>query len=104
MCDRVRRVGASSAARRHKGLAPTLLVRPAVPVLEADDVVELRRGRLQNDSVLERSPAVDDPGGQAERLPRAHDLYVECATGVADLELNPALVDVDHLVLVAVEL
>src|SRR5436190_22133327 len=65
----------------------------------------VRRRRLENDRVVERAPAVDGAGPDPERGACAHDFGLGRRTAVlADLDLDPALVHVDRLVLLVVEL
>src|SRR5215211_2688654 len=67
------------------------LRRSAVPVFEPHEV-------------LERAPPVHDARLHAERPPGPDDLGIEWPAWITDLELDPALVDVDDLVLRTVEL
>src|SRR5262249_7961439 len=83
------------------------LCRPlaAVAVLEADDVVEIRRRDLQDRRVLDRLDAVDGPGREVEGGAGPDHLAVEDAlTGAAELYLRAAGEDVPGLVLELVEL
>ena len=47
---------------------------PAVPVLEPHDVLEVRRRDLDDRRVLDTGDAMDGPGLDPERGPRADDL------------------------------
>src|SRR5262245_15533750 len=84
--------------------AVSLRVCAPVPVFEPHDVVELGRRGLEDEGVLERAPAVYDPGREAERAAGADDLDVGRTPRLPDLELDAARVDVDDLVLAPVEL
>src|SRR5437764_13135788 len=78
---------------------------PPVAVLEAHDVVEVRRRDLQDRRVLEGRDPVDGARPVAEARPLADDLAVQDGlTRVAELELRPPALDVPALVLLAVEL
>src|SRR5882757_4134239 len=72
----------------------------AIAVLEADDVVELRRRDLDDRRVLERRDPVHGPRGEMEGRPCRDHLGVEGPLPhVAELELRPARLDVPGLVL-----
>src|SRR5438874_3708626 len=78
---------------------------PPVGVLEANDVVEVRCGDLEDRGVVERGDPVHGAGRVAEAGAGGDDLGVQDggADG-AELELRPAALDVPALVLLAVEL
>src|SRR5437588_6110175 len=78
---------------------------PPVGVLEANDVVEVRRGDLEDRRVVERGDPVHGAGRVAEAGAGGDDLGVQDggADG-AELELRAAALDVPALVLLAVEL
>src|SRR4051812_29733313 len=77
----------------------------SVPVLEPDDVVEVRRRDLEDRRVLEGGDAMHRPGAEVEARPRDHDLLVErLLAGVAELEPRAAALEVPALVLLTVEL
>src|SRR4051794_37108024 len=77
----------------------------SVPVLEPDDVVEVRRRDLQDRRVLERRDPVHRPGPEMEARPGGDDLLVErLLAGLAELESSTAALEVPALVLFPVEL
>src|SRR3990172_7441801 len=77
---------------------------PAVPVLEANDVVEVGGRALQEERVLERSQPVHHAGSDVEAAPGRDLLGGRLCSGLADLDRRATLVEVDRLVLVPVEL
>src|SRR5918992_569295 len=72
--------------------------------LEAHDVVDLRCRDLEDDRVLERTPAMDRARLDAKGMAGADHLDVERPARITHLQLDPALVDLDDFVLEAVEL
>src|SRR5918996_2639028 len=81
------------------------LARPgaAVRVLEANDVLQLRRGHLEDVAVFERHHAVLHPRADVVALARAHHFLHQAAPLVDDQEQLSAL-DVDRLVLALMKL
>src|SRR5581483_371545 len=76
-----------------------------VAVLEADDVVQLRRRDLEDGRVLERGDAVNGAGDEVEGGTRADHLLVQGPLPrLAQLELGAPRLDVPALVLLLVEL
>src|SRR5436190_1680352 len=77
----------------------------SVPVLEPDDVVEVRRRDLEDRRVLERRDPVHRSGLEAEARPgRDHLLVQRLLAGLAELELRAIALHVPALVLRPVEL
>src|SRR5438067_6692326 len=77
----------------------------AVAVLQANDVVELRRRDLDDRGVLECGEPVHGARDEVKGRPRRDHLRVEDALArLAELELRPARFDVPGLVLLPVEL
>src|SRR5436190_21206983 len=78
---------------------------PAVLVLEAHNVLEVRRRDLEDGCVLERRDPVDGAGAVAEARARAHDLAVqERLPGVAELALRATALYVPALLLLPMAL
>src|SRR3954453_21794901 len=104
----VARAAASDVSARRRGpnrsLLPVSIIRAPVPVLEPDDVVEERCGHLEQQRVLERHQAMENPGPDMEAHPRLDDLRPELVLVLADLEAGAAAVHVDRLVLAPLEL
>src|SRR5438876_10208171 len=76
-----------------------------VPILEPDDVVELRRRDLDDRRVFERLHAVDGSGRDPEGRSGADDLHAwKLFPGLGHLELGTAGVDTPGLVLLPMEL
>src|SRR5262249_13389795 len=71
----------------------------AVVVGQADDVVQLGRGDLDDQRVLERAHAVDGARREVERVPRPDFLLLELVADLPQLEGGAALADVPGLVL-----
>src|SRR5215472_6281549 len=91
-----------SQRRTRSGVAAAFA---SVAVLEADDVVELRRRDLEDRRVLERGDPVHRSGAEVEARARGDDLLVErLLAGVAELEPRAAALDVPALVFLPVEL
>ena len=78
--------------------------RASVAILEAHDVVTVGCRDFEHERVLERAPAVHDARRQVESAPGPYDLHVRSPARLSHLELDAARMDVDGLVLAAVEL
>src|SRR6266496_605683 len=79
--------------------------RSAVLVLEADDVVEVRRRDLEDRCVLDRGDAVNGSGWVVEARPLGDHLSAQDRLPrFAELELRAAALDIPALVLLVVEL
>src|SRR5919201_3382820 len=82
-----------------------LVVYAAVLVLEAHDVLELRRRDFEDRRVLDRGDAVDRPRREPERGAGADDLALEHRLPhVAELKLRPTALHVPAFVFLAMEL
>src|SRR6478609_4297877 len=77
----------------------------SIPVLQPDDVVEMRGRDLEDRRVLDRGDPVHRAGAEVEAGAGCDDLLVErLLAGVAELEAGAATLDVPALVLLPVEL
>src|SRR5829696_4883727 len=103
-CQASRSSGA--AARRAERRAPALRAAgAAVVVLEADDVLQVRRGDLEDRRVVDRGDAVHRPGGVVEGGAGADDLLLQHRIAdLAQLDPRAAALDEPRLVFLAVEL
>src|SRR5215218_11447313 len=97
-CQASRSSGAAprGAARRAERRAPALRAAgAAVVVLEADDVLQVRRGDLENRRVVDRGDAVHRPGGVVEGGAGADDLLLQHR--IADLaQFDPRAAALDE--------
>src|ERR1044072_8133972 len=94
-------------ARRNLNTYVSGFARPLAPVavLEADDVVQIRRRYLEDRRVLDGRDGGDGPRGEVERGAGPHDLAVQHPlAGPAELDFRAAGEDVPRLVLDLVEL
>lgn len=73
--------------------------RPAVPILESNDVVQLGRARFQHDGVFEGGHPVTRAGAKVDRLAGKELEGLETFLGGADLELEAARLNRHRLLL-----